>query len=888
MAAEAHHDPIDLDAASFNLEMIEDEVVNDEVNDVVHNKLICDDRVVGTHVSIKFNMVDDGQDHGHSQNHHADETDTVPVPVQINEKKKRAFERRRDEILSGVPEEVKARFGKIYFSTFGKFVGPVLIMNPFKVEPGLLRDQWIHMFHNCQKSGREEQMTHLTYWYGQFNELNNAYSFQKTSQLLSYEAGMKKTEKKLTAIRQKKNSGKRLNSKELNFMHGFDEMEADRVKDPSERFGYVDPNFLEEYHVYPGEEEKNKEDTQGKEKTKAKRKSKIKSDSAKGTIKKKKIKKSTLEDKEASTEMGTEKMVENGEQLKPNKNKKLQKKRTKKADASSEAPRPKKKKKGSETGDKDSKTLRQSAEEKEGEKEKKSGKIDDDRQKGTTEDKDKKPTADEEYAGLGDVSSHGDTDDDSFQGDDSEDEKKSETEESSSKSKEPPKKKSQKAKLKIEKSAVKGEKKSTVKLNLETLHEKEQRKFRDCESEYRPLLDRWEEAINNKDVKRLSKIYDKLLMAMKNFTAPFMEEYGMGDLMKRSKGFNEDKRKVVKRKFQTIYQEKKAMVPQDFKVIKESEKYITPDAKAKPSTKTKAIVEETKRAKEMASQPESDKDGQSSKELPILKTVPQDTPMPTIPKSTQKIKRTTSSDAEISRPPSPAQNVKVSRPPSPAQKQVQPTAKVSRPPSPAQKQVQPAVKVSRPPSPVQKQSQPNVKTEKRKSFSLGTLMRPGSSSSALGSAGAKVTSSSKETSGVSCQSSKKIQTSPLWTIETVLNAGYPNSNREFAFEFLQQATLYIPESKSVNRNAIARNLETAIYNWSTGKLNGKIKHKEDSEDRWKDKYWNKIHDLAAAISGKRQRGTLAGMIAEGKFSTPDELVGLSDDELWCSFQGSPL
>ena len=62
---------------------------------------------------------------------------------------------------------------------------------------------------------------------------------------------------------------------------------------------------------------------------------------------------------------------------------------------------------------------------------------------------------------------------------------------------------------------------------------------------------------------------------------------------------------------------------------------------------------------------------------------------------------------------------------------------------------------------------------------------------------------------------------------------------------------------------------------------------KQEEEHW-DKYWNKIHDLAACIGGKRQAGTLAKMIGDGKFATPDELVRLGDDDLWNSFKGLPL
>jgi len=158
----------------------------------------------------------------------------------IEKERKKEFERQKEEILSQVPPEVKARFGEIYFSTFGKFIGPVLVMDPYKVEPGPIRDQWVEMFHKCQKAGKLAEMAHLTYWYGEFKDLRYAYTFQKTSKLISYENGIKKTEGKLNSLRQKHSSGKKLSGKDLKFLKGFEEMEADRPKDPRERHGYVD------------------------------------------------------------------------------------------------------------------------------------------------------------------------------------------------------------------------------------------------------------------------------------------------------------------------------------------------------------------------------------------------------------------------------------------------------------------------------------------------------------------------------------------------------------------------------------------------------------------------------------------------------------------------
>ncbi len=113
---------MDLDETSFDLDNVD--IEEDDV--AVHNELVGEDPV-GLDVEVGI--------------------DSLPFPA-IDEEKKKEFERKRDEILSGVPEHVKSKFGEIYFSSFGKMVGPVLIMSPYMVEPGPLRDQWLSMYRN--------------------------------------------------------------------------------------------------------------------------------------------------------------------------------------------------------------------------------------------------------------------------------------------------------------------------------------------------------------------------------------------------------------------------------------------------------------------------------------------------------------------------------------------------------------------------------------------------------------------------------------------------------------------------------------------------------------------------------------------------------------------
>ena len=50
--------------------------------------------------------------------------------------------------LSFIPRDVYNRFGTICFASYSKFLVPVLILSPYSVAPGVLRDNWFNMFHN--------------------------------------------------------------------------------------------------------------------------------------------------------------------------------------------------------------------------------------------------------------------------------------------------------------------------------------------------------------------------------------------------------------------------------------------------------------------------------------------------------------------------------------------------------------------------------------------------------------------------------------------------------------------------------------------------------------------------------------------------------------------
>jgi hypothetical protein len=180
--------------------------------------------------------------------------------------------------------------------------------------------------------------------------------------------------------------------------------------------------------------------------------------------------------------------------------------------------------------------------------------------------------------------------------------------------------------------------------------------------------------------------------------------------------------------------------------------------------------------------------------------------------------------------------------------------------------------------PSERQTEPKpakaVTKPERKRFSLGSLgmgrIKPTSTEPKI------VSKSSTERTSLSGQAAQKKL--PTWISEATIKETPADETRSFALEFLQQAAPFIPSNKHVNYDAIARALEEAIYDWARGLY----------KEVWADKYWEKVHDLVASISGKDGAGTLATMIGEGRYVSASEVVKLSEEALLCSFEGRPI
>jgi hypothetical protein len=166
-------------------------------------------------------------------------------------------------------------------------------------------------------------------------------------------------------------------------------------------------------------------------------------------------------------------------------------------------------------------------------------------------------------------------------------------------------------------------------------------------------------------------------------------------------------------------------------------------------------------------------------------------------------------------------------------------------------------------------------TEKKKKFSLGSIMTKPKPTAAP-----KVPKADLARTSSSSQLSKQ-NDRPTWISEATSKETPSDENRSFALEFLQQAAPFIPSNDIVNHDAIARELEASIYNWADGK-------ESVSTKQWLGKYWEKIDDLVAAISGNGGSGTIALMISQGRFRSAADVVKLSENDIACSFEGRPL
>lgn len=112
---------------------------------------------------------------------------------------------------------------------------------------------------------------------------------------------------------------------------------------------------------------------------------------------------------------------------------------------------------------------------------------------------------------------------------------------------------------------------------------------------------------------------------------------------------------------------------------------------------------------------------------------------------------------------------------------------------------------------------------------------------------------------------------PEWTVN-YQHTGHSfetNPNRIFGMEFLMDAVSCLPKGK-VDPPSVARGIEDALNTKYDGDY---------------DKYMERVHDICAAISGKKQMGSLAQKIVAGNYATPVDVINIPRKTLFQSFEG---
>jgi len=170
----------------------------------------------------------------------------------------------------------------------------------------------------------------------------------------------------------------------------------------------------------------------------------------------------------------------------------------------------------------------------------------------------------------------------------------------------------------------------------------------------------------------------------------------------------------------------------------------------------------------------------------------------------------------------------------------------------------------KPDSVVKKESIQTIKVEKKPTkriFSLANILDP-----KLGNLNNK-----KVTEKMISQTKSKSEL-PEWLTSNLPRDDSFNDNqdRNFAMEFFLEAVAGLSK---INQASMARALEAAIFE-KYGSVNKT--------------YWERVHDICAAIVGKNGLGSLAKKIMEGAFATPMEIIDIPLDVFYRSFEGNVI
>jgi hypothetical protein len=593
--------------------------------------------------------------------------------------------------------------------------------------------------------------------------LANAYSLIPTKNFISYEDGVKRGYNKITPAVQKKLDSGKASKQEKQRAEGLKELEHDLEKSPQDRCGYVNRDWNEVYIDMADESDDDDvlfQDEPGYIPKSERPKKKHKRNSAKLKHK--------VEVKEDSTAQ---------KEVPKKRNRPGQRKKNKADTGKQSSPSEIIVDDMNDIGDKDL------------EDDEDASLFDEDIQDkavDTTIRKEEKlqgPTYDEEMAFLeGELSSHSDKDDEAMSITSEEDEDYEGGAVPSSISKENAKKKGRPRQEKKEPS-------------MKFRKRKEQQKFTDLEVRFGTVIASWKTALESNDEEKVEKCLQKLLEHVDSFSAPFIEEFRLADLLKTTKKseMKIPSRKELWDKMKVVYAEKKKDTPENFKakVGLGKKRNSNNNTKMTTAARVKKKVE---------------------KEFVHEKNVD-------IARRNDNVVQINGGSQEG-------------------------TAIAFKPET--------------------------MKQEKKKKFSLGTLMRPATTEDEV-----EEKPDNLEPSSSQVDEENKL---PDWIAKPFAEDKPHEDFRIFASEFIRQGVCFIPRSQRINLDSVALSIEMAAYEWAKKSNQGNF------DWRASQIYWQKIHTLVACISGQDRPGSLAAMIGKGVFMSAADLLDLKDELLSYSFE----
>lgn len=171
------------------------------------------------------------------------------LPSSANKlERNRKVEKEKETLLRELTHEYCDCFRSFVFCKWGrKDYLPALVISPYDVEPGELREFWMKTVQSAKHNNRP--IPHFIYWYGvEWDERNDgAYSFIPKKNLLSLEIGIKKGLDKIPRVIQKKiDKRKALSNNETFHLKALEYFNKDRCLPPKDRILWM-RQFGEKY-----------------------------------------------------------------------------------------------------------------------------------------------------------------------------------------------------------------------------------------------------------------------------------------------------------------------------------------------------------------------------------------------------------------------------------------------------------------------------------------------------------------------------------------------------------------------------------------------------------------------------------------------------------------